>query len=362
MALDYGLDTKERKAGGVYGTAWQVHGGGFYHVEKFTVAPPQLPAHLHWFKWDAYLTFLTGFGLLIVQYYLHAKSYLIDASVMPLEPWQAIAISVASLLAGWAIYEALCRSPLGQNTVLLAVCVFALILIASVLYTKVFSPRGAFLHVGAFVGTIMAFNVFMIIIPNQRKMIAQMIAGQTPEARYGEIGKQRSTHNNYLTLPVLLMMVSQHYPFLFTHPQSWLIVALIIVIGALVRHMLNRLEAEGDWNSYAWVMPAAAMGLITAIYVTAPATRGTTGGTVTDMEAQAIVGKHCLMCHAHNPSHPAFKEPPKNVALESIPEMRRFAQQIYMQTVQNRAMPLGNQTGMTEDERDALGRWVSGRK
>ena len=158
------------------------------------------------------------------------------------------------------------------------------------------------------------------------------------------------------------MMVSQHYPFLFTHPQSWLIVALIIVIGALVRHMLNRLDAGDHWDSYAWVMPAVAMGLITAIYVTAPATRRTTGGAVTDLEAQAIVGKHCLMCHARNPSHPAFKEPPKNMALESIPEMRRFAQQIYMQTVQNRAMPLGNQTGMTEDERDALGRWVNGRK
>ena len=176
MALDYGLDTRERKSQGVYGTAWQVHGGGFYHVEKFTVAPPQLPAHLHWFKWDAYLTWMTGFGLLIVQYYLHADAYLIDPAVMPLAPWQAIAISVVSLIAGWVIYEALCRSPLGQNTTLLAILVFALILIASVLYTKVFSARGAFLHVGAFVGTIMAFNVFMVIIPNQRKMVAQLLA------------------------------------------------------------------------------------------------------------------------------------------------------------------------------------------
>jgi uncharacterized membrane protein len=362
MGLDYSLSKRERMNPGVLGTAWQVHGGGFYHVEKYTVAPATLPDVLHWFKWEAYLTWATGFGLLIVQYYFHADAFLIDPGVMALEPWQAIAISVASLAAGWFIYDGLCRTKVGENTTLLALSVFALILIAAVLYTKVFSGRGAFIHVGALVGTIMAVNVFGVIIPNQKKMIAQMIAGQTPDARYGEIGKQRSTHNNYLTLPVLLMMVSQHYPFLFTHPQSWLIVALIIVIGALVRHMLNRLEAEDDWDSYAWVMPAVAMGLLTAIYVTAPATRSTTGGAVTDAEAQAIVGKHCLMCHAHNPSHPAFKEPPKNVALESISEMRRFAQQIYMQTVQNRAMPLGNQTGMTEDERDALGRWVSGRK
>jgi len=346
----------------VLGTAWQVHGGGFYHVEKYTVAPATLPDVLHWFKWEAYLTWATGFGLLIVQYYFHAEAFLIDPGVMALEPWQAIAISVASLAAGWFIYDGLCRTKVGENTTLLSLSVFALILIAAVLYTKVFSGRGAFIHVGALVGTIMAVNVFGVIIPNQKKMIAQMIAGQTPDARYGEIGKQRSTHNNYLTLPVLLMMVSQHYPFLFTHPQSWLIVALIIVIGALVRHMLNRLDVGDDWDGYGWVMPAVAMGLITAIYVTAPATRSTTGGAVSDAEAQAIVGKHCLMCHARNPSHPAFKEPPKNMALESISEMRRFAQQIYMQTVQNRAMPLGNQTGMTEDERDALGRWVSGRK
>jgi uncharacterized membrane protein len=209
----------------------------------------------------------------------------------------------------------------------------------------------------------MAVNVFGVIVPNQKKMIAQMIAGQTPEARFGEIGKQRSIHNNYLTLPVLLMMVSQHYPFLFSHPQSWLIVALIIISGALIRHMLNRVEAGGDWNSYGWTLPVAAMALITAIYVTAPQPRTVSAGpAVTDLEAHGIIAKHCLMCHARHPSHPAFKEPPKNVALETTADMRRFGQQIYMQTVQNRAMPLGNQTGMTDDERDALGRWVNGQK
>jgi uncharacterized membrane protein len=362
MALDYSLSKRERMNPGVLGTAWQVHGGGFYHVEKYTVAPATLPDVLHWFKWEAYLTWATGFGLLIVQYYFHAEAFLIDPGVMVLEPWQAIAISVVSLVSGWFIYDGLCRTKVGENTTLLALSVFVLILIASVLYTKVFSGRGAFIHVGALVGSIMAVNVFGVIIPNQKKMIAQMIAGRKPDPRYGEIGKQRSVHNNYLTLPVLLMMVSQHYPFLFTHPQSWLIVALIIVIGVLVRHMLNRVDANDNWDSYGWVLPVAAMALITAIYVTTPAPRGASGGAVTDLQAQAIVGKHCLMCHAHNPSHPAFKEPPKNVALETVPEMRRFAQQIYMQTVQNRAMPLGNQTAMTDDERDALGRWVSGQK
>jgi uncharacterized membrane protein len=363
MALDYTLMKREKMNPGVLGTAWQVHGGGFYHVEKFTVAPPTLPEVLHWFKWEAYLTWATGFGLLIVQYYFHAQAFLIDPGVMPLQPWQAVAISVVSMAAGWFVYDGLCRSKVGDNTVLLAIVLFALILIASVLYTKVFSGRGAFIHVGALVGTIMAVNVFGVIIPNQTKMIAQMIRGEAPDARYGEIGKQRSIHNNYLTLPVLLMMVSQHYPFLFTHPQSWLVVALILLSGGFIRHVLNRVDAGDDWNAYGWGVPVAAIALIAAIYVTAPQPRATmTGEAVSDSQVLAISTKHCIACHAANPTHPAFKEPPKNVALETIPEMRRFAQQIYMQTVQNRAMPLGNQTGMTDAERDALGRWLGGRK
>jgi uncharacterized membrane protein len=327
------------------------------------VAPATLPEVLHWFKWEAYLTWATGFGLLIVQYYFHASAFLIDPGVMPLEPWQAVAISVASLAAGWFIYDGLCRSPAGRNISLLAISVFALILIASVLYTKVFSGRGAFIHVGALVGTIMAVNVFGVIIPNQKKLIAQIIAGETPNPYYGEIGKQRSTHNNYLTLPVLLMMVSQHYPFLFSHSQSWLVVALILLSGGLVRHLLNRVDAGDVWESYGWTLPATAVALIAAIYVTAPEPRRVSAGpAVTDIEALSITAKHCVMCHSAHPAHPAFKEPPKNVVLDNVPEMRRFAQQIYMQTVQNRAMPLGNQTGMTEAERDTLGRWVNGRQ
>ncbi len=263
----------ERKKQGVYGTAWQVHGGGFYHVEKFTVAPPELPPHLHWFQWEAYLTWATGFGLMIVQYYLHAGAYLIDPAVMALTPLQAIAISIVSLFAGWVIYDVLCRV-FGERTLWLAIGVFALILLASVLYTKVYSGRGAFLHVGAFIGTIMAFNVFAVIIPNQKKMVAQLMRGEAPDARYGQIGKQRSLHNNYLTLPVLLMMVSPHYPFLSSHPQSWLIVALILISGGLFRHLLNRIDAGDDWNQYGWAAPVAIFGLICAIYLTAPAGKG----------------------------------------------------------------------------------------
>ena len=241
---------------------------------------------------------------------------------------------------------------------MLAVLVFVLILAASVLYTKVFSARGAFLHVGAFVGTIMAFNVFMIIIPNQRKMVAQLLAGQAPDARYGQIGKQRSTHNNYLTLPVLVMMVSPHYPFLSAHPQSWMVVALIIIAGALIRHFMNRVDAGDDLARFDWAIPIAVFALICAIWLTAPRAPAATG-SVSDTEVLALTAKHCTMCHARKPTHESFKEAPKNVMLESTADIRKYAPLIVTQTVQNKAMPLGNQTAMTDDERQQLGQWIA---
>ena len=358
MALDYSLDTSERKGEGVYGTAWQVHGGGFYHVEKFAVAPPRLPPHLHWFTWEAYLTWVTGFGLMIVQYYLHAQAYLIDPAVMPLTPLQAVAISVAALGGGWLIYDGLCRSPIGKHTTLLVICVFALILAAAVLFTEVFSTRGALVHVGAFVGTIMAVNVFAIIVPNQRKLVAQLLRGEAPDAKYGAIGKQRSTHNNYLTLPVLLMMVSPHYPFL-AQQQPVVVVTLIILIGALVRHFFNRLDAGDSFHQYVWAAFGAAFLVMCAIYVTAPRATSISAGVVSDSEVLSIVQKHCVMCHAKKPTHEAFKEAPKNVTLETIDDLKRFAALIQTQAVINKAMPLGNQTQMSDEERQKLGQWIA---
>ncbi|MBZ0146208.1 MAG: urate hydroxylase PuuD [Pseudorhodoplanes sp.] len=357
IALDYSLN-REGARQGVFGTAWQVHGGGFYHVEKYTVAPPQLPPHLHWFQWEAYLTWVTGFGLMIVQYYLHANAYLIDPAVMALTPPEAIVISVASLLTGWLIYDALCRL-LDDRTLPLAIGVFALIVAVSVLYTKVYSGRGAFLHVGAFVGTIMAFNVFAVIIPNQKKLVAQLVRGEKPDARYGKIGKQRSLHNNYLTLPVLVMMVSPHYPFLFSHPQAWLIVALILLSGGLFRHILNRIDAGDSWDKYGWTAPVAIFALLCAIYLTAPASRSAgDGAVVSDADILAMSQKHCISCHAKKPTHESFQEAPKNVTLESIADIKRFAPLVLSQTVQNKAMPLGNQTVMTDTEREKLGQWI----
>jgi uncharacterized membrane protein len=358
IALDYSLERRERMQPGVLGTAWQVHGGGFYHVEKFIVAPPFLPERLHWFLWEAYLTWVTGMGLMVVQYYVHARSYLIDPAVFPLETWQAVLLSLASLAAGWAIYDGLCRSPIGEKPGTLAASVFVLIVGAAALYTHVFSGRGAFLHVGALTGTIMAANVFMVIIPNQKKMIAQMLRGEEPDPRYGAIGKQRSLHNNYLTLPVLLMMVAPHYPFLFGHAHAWMVVALILLSGGLVRHYFNRADAGDEWTGYAWAAAAAAFALIATIWVTAPRDTGPVGASVADAEALAIAQKHCVVCHARKPTHESFAEAPKGVSLETVDDLKRYAVQIYAQTVVNRAMPLGNQTEMTEGERQHLGQWV----
>ena len=353
---------KEKRApAGVFGDQWQVHGGGFYHVRKFTVAPPQLPEHLVWFRWEAYLTWATGFGLLIVQYYWNARAYLIDPTVMDLTPTAAIAISVATLIAGWLIYDLICRSPIGERPVLLSAVVFALIVAASYGLSQVFSGRGAFIHVGSLVGTIMAANVFLVIVPNQKKMVAQLIAGQEPDPKYGAIGKQRSVHNNYLTLPVLLMMVSNHYPMLYSHPYSWLVVALIIVVGGLVRHLINRHDAGDDFNAYSWAAPVAAIALASAITVTAPRS-ATSSVQVADSEVLAIVNHHCTVCHARRPKHPGFAEAPKDMRIETIGDVRQYARLIRVQAVQSNAMPLGNETRMSVEEREKLGAWLGAQK
>lgn len=356
IALDLGLRKEKGQQKGVYGTAWQVHGGGFYHVKKYTVAPPQLPEHLHWFRWEAYLTWVTGFGLLCVQYYWNARAFLIDPAVLDIAPSTAIMISVATLAAGWLLYDLTCRL-FGDNTLPLALTVFAMIVAASWGLTHIFSGRGAFIHVGALVGTIMACNVFMVIIPNQKKMVAQMIAGKNPDARLGAIGKQRSLHNNYLTLPVLLMMVSPHYPMLFSHPHSWLVVALILVTGGLVRHFINRADAGDDFRLFTWTAPAAAIALACAITLTAPKLPASTM-QVADADALKIVSHHCTGCHARKPTHAGFAEAPNNIRIENLNDLRQYARLVRAQAVNSNAMPLGNETRMSAEERAMLGAWL----
>ncbi len=359
IALDQSLKRREKMKEGVMGTAWEVHGGGFYHVEKFTVAPKELPGDLIWFKWEAYLTWMTGFLLLVVQFYLDADAWMIDPAVMDLESWQAIVISVASLAVGWFVYDGICRSPIGKRTTLLAAVGFIWILAAAYFYSQVFSGRTALIHVGAFIGTLMAANVFVVIIPYQRKITAALLAGQSPDPKFGAIGKQRSVHNTYLTLPVLVTMVSGHYPMLSAHPQTWLIVAFIIVGGACLRHALVSHEVGEPFSGYAWTLPVVLAALFAAIWLTSPQQRDTSGLDVSDVEVMAIVQKHCVACHAANPKNESFDAPPKDVVLENIDQLRRHSKQVVQFSVQTRAMPLGNETGMTDEERSQLGAWIN---
>jgi uncharacterized membrane protein len=341
------------------GEAWEVHGGGFYHVRKYLEAPATLPPDLIWFKWEAYLAWVTGFLLLVALYYVNASTYLIDPSVKDLEPWQAIAISVASLAGGWVIYNALCRSSLGENVGLLAVFVFALILISAYGYSQVFSGRGAMIHVGALIGTLMAANVFMVIIPNQRKITAALLKGEAPDLRLGAIGKQRSLHNTYLTLPALAMMVSNHYPMLTDHPQAWLLAGLIVLGGALARHFLLRIEVGDPQERVAWALPLIASALAVALLVTQPASVPAYPGDVSDAEALAIAQSRCAACHAATPTDKTVKAAPKGVMLDTLEGLRRHALQVETQAVRNKSMPLGNRTGMTPEERAKLGAWIA---
>ena len=358
IALDLSLKKREKMKDGVIGTTWEVHGGGFYHVEKFMVAPKELPADLVWFKWEAYLTWVTGFLLLILQFYLEAGAWMIDPSVLALESWQAISISIASLAVGWFVYDGLCRSPIGKRITLLVIIGFVWVLAAAYFYTHIFAGRAALIHVGAFIGTIMAANVFAIIIPNQKKVTAALLAGDNPDPKYGEIGKQRSVHNTYLTLPVVVLMVSGHYPMLFGHPHAWLIVAFVIVGGACLRHVLVSYEVGEPFSKYRAALPVILIALIAAIYMTTPQQSNIVDSVVSDVEVMTIVRKHCTTCHAANPKNEAFDVPPKNIVLENIDQLGRHGKQVVRFAVQTRAMPLGNETGMTEDERLKLGAWL----
>ena len=362
VALDLSLQKNVPLPQGVAGEAWEVHGGGFYHVQKYLSAPGNLPPHLIWFKWEAYLTWITGFLLLVVQYYLQAEIYLIDPAVLPLTPWQAIAIAVLSLAAGWLAYDLLCCSPLGKNSGLLALCVFALIEIAAFGFTHVFSGRGAFIHIGAFIGTRMAATVFAVIIPNQRKITAALLKGQAPDPRLGEIGKQRSTHNTFLTLPVLVMMVSNHYAFLTGSHAAWAVVGLIVLGGGLARWFLLRHEVGDDLGKIGWAVPVIGAFLAAAMMLTTPASAPVPGLRVSDDDAFAIIKSRCTSCHSAAPTDATIKQAPKGIIYSSIADVKRYAAQIEIQAVRNHAMPMGNKTGMTDDERARLGAWIAGLK
>jgi uncharacterized membrane protein len=360
--LDASLRREEGQPEGVAGGSWMVHGGGFYHARKYLVAPAALPKELHWFRYEAYFTWVSGFLLLAVVYYLGAAEFLIDPAVMALSPAIAIAVSLGGLAAGWICYDALCRSPIGGRTGPLALGVFLLAVGAAYGFAQVFSGRAAFLHVGAVLGTIMAANVFFIIIPNQKKVVADLLAGRKPDPALGLQAKQRSLHNNYLTLPVVLMMLSNHYPLLYARADSWVYVAGVLVLGGLVRHYFNAKDGglAGWWLD--WLLPAAALlaaAMIASTFDFSRASATADAGPATMAEVQPIFQQRCQACHSAHPSDPGYRAPPKGIAFDTAAEIERYIPQINRMAVLSRAMPLGNKTGMTDDERRLIGRWIA---
>jgi uncharacterized membrane protein len=359
--LDLSLKPRPGLPEGVKGDEWQVHGGGFYHMMKYLVAPAQMPDQLTWFKWEAYTTWLSGFALLVVVYYLGADLFLIDKSVLDMTAAQAAGIAFGSLVISWLVYEGLCRSPLGKYEVALALVGYVYLVVLTYGFTHVFSGLGAFTQIGALIGTIMVANVFIIVIPYQKKMVDAMIAGKEPDPIWGHLGKQRSVHNNYLTLPVVFLMLSNHYPLFFATKYNWLIVAIVLAIGPVIRHFFNsRHEGTGSpW--WTWGVAAAGMAAVALLSAAGPASLITAALPPTPKftQVKSIVISRCSMCHAAEPVWPGIPTAPRGVMLDDTEQIWRHARLIEAYAVRSQAMPPGNITEMTSKERLLLASWLA---
>jgi uncharacterized membrane protein len=357
MWLDSHLKPPARPPPGVAGELWSVHSGGFYHQMKFMVAPEGMPDELHWFKWEAYTTWISGVLLLALIFYVGADVNLIDVSKLALTTWQAIGIGVGSLTIGWLAYDALCRSPLGADLRAFGVVWFLLLTAAAWGLTRVFSDLGAVMHVGAIIGTVMVANVFLIIIPNQRKMIAQVLAGQTPDPSLGKQAKQRSVHNNYMTLPVLFIMISNHYPMIVSAPLNWLWLAGLGIVGWTIRHFFN-LKNAGQIRYDVLLLGALAFVTVAVLNETAKPPPPAAVPVPPFAEVRALIDRHCVMCHAATPTHKGVTAPPNGVILDTDEGLIRNAAKVYDRAVASHSMPLNNETHITDAERASLGAWI----
>ncbi|MGH0314713.1 urate hydroxylase PuuD [Sinorhizobium meliloti] len=368
VALDLGLKQRPGMPVGAYGEEWQVHGGGFYHIQKYLVAPENMPEHLIWFKWESYVTWLSGFGMLALVYYAGADLYLIDPNVLDVSKPMAIAISLASLGFGWLAYDMICRSAFGNDNTRLMVLLYFILVIVAWGYTQLFTGRAAYLHLGAFTATIMSANVFFIIIPNQKKVVADLIAGRTPDPALGKQAKQRSTHNNYLTLPVLFLMLSNHYPLAFGTQYNWIIASLVFLMGVTIRHWFNTRHANKGSPTWTWL--ATVLLFIAIMWLsTVPKVLSDGGEARASTAAEAVVASpdfskvrdtvlgRCSMCHAREPGWEGIIVPPKGVVLEADGDIVAHAREIYLQAGRSHAMPPANVTGITEEERQLIASW-----
>lgn len=343
---------------GVGGELWSVHGGGFYHAQKYKVAPRQLPASLHWFKWEAYATWLSGMFLLVLVYWYGADVYLVDPSVAEIEPLTAVIIAAAFIVGGWIVYDLLCKSPLGRNDTLLSVALLLFVSALSWGLCTLFSGRGAFIHFGVVLGTIMVANVFFVIIPGQKDMVAAAERGEQPDPSPGLKAKQRSVHNTYFTLPVLFAMTSNHFAMTYSHEFNWLILVAISLAGAFIRAWF---VARHKGKASPWPALLAVLILLAVAASIAPRTNIATSAMAPTLDqARAVIEHRCTTCHARVPTHPAFPAAPGGVILETEEQILAEANRIYQQTVVTKVMPIGNLTGITDEERQLLDHWYQG--
>ncbi len=371
IALDLMLKPAPNMPEGAYGEEWEVHGGGFYHTTKYLVAPSEMPEHLTWHKWQSYTTWLSGAALLMIVYWVGGELFLLDPTKADLALWQGILISGGSLTIGWLIYDQMCKSKLSENPTLLMLLLFVMLVVMSWGYNQIFTGRAALLHLGAFTATIMTANVFFQIMPNQRIVVADLKAGRTPDAKYGKIAKVRSTHNNYLTLPVVFLMLSNHYPLAFATEYAWVIASLIFLTGVTIRHYFNTMHKTGKGPHWTWAVTVLLMILIAWLSTVR------TGETWQDAEARALTAYeqryadaalfdeaydtvigNCSMCHAREPVWGNMQWAPKGVYLEAPGDVARHADQIYLQAGVSHAMPPPNAIQMDPEAREVLIAWV----
>ena len=363
IALDLSLKQNKNLPDKSHGEAWQVHGGGFYHLVKYLVAPSKMPSELTWFKWEAYATWVSGFALLALIYYAGAELYMIDIVKYDLEKYEAVIISLLGVVFGWVIYDFVCRLSLKTNVYVLISSIFILITVMSWAYSEIFSYRGAFMQIGTVLGTIMVANVLMIIIPGQKKVVASLLANETPNPIHGAIAKQRSLHNNYLTLPVIFIMISNHYPLIYATKYSWIIISIILIIGALIRHFFN-IKHTGAKPPYWVCVPIIILGSI-IFYISdlgKPKLNNVKNTATliklipekTLVSAQEIIVSKCSMCHAKEPLWENMKNAPKLVNLETPTDIINNIDNIYKQSVLSYAMPPGNISFLEENERSLI--------
>jgi uncharacterized membrane protein len=352
--LENALNRTENVRDELAGNLWAIHGGGFYYLEKYKVAPKQIPRHLHWFKYEAYFTWISGFCMLFIVYYFNAKAMLIDDTVLKLTSFQAIGIAIGSLIIGWVVYDVLCKTPLAKTKWFALLGVIILIAFAWG-YAHLFNNRAAYIHFGAMLGTIMAANVFFIIIPSQKAMVKAAKEGKAVNPELGKQAGLRSLHNNYFTLPVLFVMVSNHFPSTFGNQYSWAVLAAISLGAAGIKHYLN-LKERGQYNI--WVMPVSVFILLAVAFVTAPPKPGACKDNVTYAEVNAIITTRCLQCHSSKPTDDVYTAPPNGVTYDTPDNVAKLKDKIMQRVVITKTMPQNNKTGMTPEERDLIRCWI----